>query len=430
MKIMLIAGARPNFMKIASIVEAIQDVQRAGKHKLDMVLVHTGQHYDEKMSKTFFKDLSIPEPNINLEVGSSSHAVQTAEVMKRFEPVLLQERPDAVLVVGDVNSTIACSLVASKVAYPTDSNYSSLARPLIVHVEVGLRSDDWTMPEEINRVLTDRLSDLLFVTEPSGMKHLRAEGIPKTRIHYVGNTMVDTLLRHRQHALESTIFKRLGHDHATGADLLHAVGKRRSQGHVVDAAVLPYALVTLHRPSNVDDPETFKGILDALIQVSRHVPVIFPVHPRTVGRVKEHGLGDYCRTLEGSEPVTNDKGILHCIEPLGYLDFLCLMSHARVLLTDSGGIQEETTALGVPCVTLRKNTERPVTITHGTNRLAGTNPRSILREARASLTVKRKRSRTPPLWDGNAAQRIVSILIKRLQANKKLASRQPSSRVR
>lgn len=409
MKVMLIAGARPNFMKVASIVEAIRRVQRGGKETLDLILVHTGQHYDEKMSKTFFKDLGIPEPSINLEVGSGSHGVQTAEIMKRFEPVLLQEQPDAVVVVGDVNSTIACSLVAAKVSYPADSSRNGVARPLLVHVESGLRSNDWSMPEEINRVLTDRLADLLFVTEESGKRNLLAEGIPRRRIHIVGNTMVDTLLRHRKHALESTILKRLG--------------LQCPISPMADAQVPPYALVTLHRPGNVDHPETFKGIVNALTQVAQDIPVIFPVHPRTVGRIRESGLGSCFRILGDSESVSDEKGILHCIEPLGYLEFLCLMSHARLVLTDSGGIQEETTALRVPCITLRNSTERPVTITRGTNRLVGTNPKMIVRAARTSLRMKSGPSRTPPLWDGKAAQRIVSILVKHMRAiNKQSAS--------
>jgi UDP-N-acetylglucosamine 2-epimerase (non-hydrolysing) len=420
MKVMLIAGARPNFMKVASIVEAIRKVQRTSEETLELVLVHTGQHYDEKMSKTFFKDLGIPEPTINLEVGSGSHAVQTAEIMKRFEPVLLEERPDAVVVVGDVNSTIACSLVAAKVTYPAHISGTSLHRPLVVHVEAGLRSHDWTMPEEVNRVLTDRLADLLFVTEQSGMTNLRAEGVLKKRIHIVGNTMVDTLLRHRAHALESTILQRLGLRHSE-----HGVtANSPSRSHKTYPDVMPYALVTLHRPGNVDDPKVFKGILDALIQVSREVPVIFPVHPRTVGRIREFGFGDYCRVLDGMGRISAEKGVLHCIEPLGYLDFLCLMSHARLVLTDSGGIQEETTTLGVPCVTLRRNTERPITITSGTNRLVGTNPKTIVREARALLRAKTVSFRTPPLWDGKAAERIVSIMVKQIKAARKIRGSQ------
>jgi UDP-N-acetylglucosamine 2-epimerase (non-hydrolysing) len=410
MKVMLIAGARPNFMKVAPIVDAIGDMQRAGKERLDLVLVHTGQHYDEKMSKTFFKDLGIPEPTINLEVGSGSHAVQTAEIMKRFEPVLLQERPDAVVVVGDVNSTIACSLVAAKVTYPTNGSHCGVERPLLVHLESGLRSNDWSMPEEINRVLTDRLADLLFVTEASGQRNLLAEGISKKRIHIVGNTMVDTLLRHRKHALESTILQRLGLRSFTVSD------SGTSRLHSCTAAAIPpYALVTLHRPSNVDHPATFKGIVNALIQVSHDMPVIFPVHPRTVGRIKEFGFGSCFRSLGSSDRVSDQKGILHCFEPLGYLDFLRLMSQARLVLTDSGGIQEETTALGIPCITLRNNTERPVTITRGTNRLVGTDPRKIVQAVKTALKKKYGPSRIPPLWDGKAAQRIVSILVKHLR---------------
>lgn len=396
MKLLLVAGARPNFMKIASIVDAIHDHNAAGRARIDYVLVHTGQHYDDKMSHAFFKDLGIPEPTVNLEVGSGSHAIQTAEVMKRFEPVLIREQPDAVIVVGDVNSTIACSLVTSKISYPNPSPGSRSTRPLLVHVEAGLRSGDWSMPEEVNRVLTDVLGDLLFITESSASGNLRREGISKARIHFVGNTMVDTLLKHRKKAQESTILQRLG---------LGEPGNDRDR--------LPYALVTLHRPSNVDNRSVFEEILHALTTVGNELPVIFPVHPRTVARIKEFGLESQCRVLGLTDRLGRHSRGVYGIDPLGYLDFLCLTSNARLVLTDSGGIQEETTALGVPCVTMRNNTERPVTVTQGTNVLAGTRKASIVSHALKKLRRSTK-SKRPRFWDGHAGERIIRILVRQL----------------
>jgi UDP-N-acetylglucosamine 2-epimerase (non-hydrolysing) len=356
LKILNVVGARPNFMKIAPLMAAY----RAWPN-LEPILVHTGQHYDERMSDLFFRQLGIPEPDVNLEVGSGSHAVQTADIMKAFEPVMLELLPDVVLVVGDVNSTIACGLVAVKLG----------AR--LVHVEAGLRSRDRSMPEEINRILTDSISDLLFCTEQSGVDNLRAEGVPAEKIHLVGNVMVDTLLKNRARAEESPILQQLG---------LEAGG---------------YAALTLHRPSNVDDPAIFGHILDALEQIQHDMPVLFPIHPRTRRNLEHSGLAGRVKTMPQ----------LRLVEPMGYLDFLKLMAEARIVLTDSGGIQEETTILQVPCLTLRENTERPVTCQLGTNQLVGTQTDAILGAYRQVMTNKTASTgRIPPLWDGKAAERI------------------------
>ena len=360
MLVMNVVGARPNFMKIAPVVEAMRE---AG---LPQYLAHTGQHYDEKMSSLFFEELGIPAPDINLEVGSGSQAVQTAEILRRFEPVVLEKKPDMVVVVGDVNSTMACTLVAVKLGIP------------VAHIEAGLRSFDRSMPEEINRLVTDCLADLLFVSELSGLENLRSEGVPDEKVHFVGNVMIDTLLRHRESANKSNVRARLGVDSGCG-----------------------YALVTLHRPSNVDDLSKLAGLLCALDELARELPVVFPIHPRTRKNAMEAGL----------EP---ELGRLVTTDPLGYLDFLNLMSNAQVVITDSGGVQEETTVLGVPCLTVRENTERPATIACGTNRLVGTSPDAILRAARQVLHGPRLESRLPELWDGNAARRIVDVLMRTL----------------
>jgi UDP-N-acetylglucosamine 2-epimerase (non-hydrolysing) len=363
MRIINVVGARPNFMKIAPLMAAYR-----GHPSIDPLLVHTGQHYDAEMSDLFFRQLGIPEPDLNLEVGSASHAFQTAEIMKAFEPVVLEHRPDAVLVVGDVNSTIACGLVAVKLG----------AR--LVHVEAGLRSRDRSMPEEINRVLTDAISDLLFCTEQSGVDHLLAEGVAEEKIFLVGNVMIDTLLKNKAQADRSEVLDTLG---------LEPGG---------------YAPLTLHRPSNVDDPETFGRILDALEVIQGDLPVIFPVHPRTRAILKGSPLGRRVEAMPG----------LRLIEPLGFLDFLKLMSEARLVLTDSGGIQEETTILGVACLTLRENTERPATIELGSNRLVGTDTTAILAAYREVMAGNVTTGGQPPLWDGRAAGRIVDVLLREL----------------
>jgi UDP-N-acetylglucosamine 2-epimerase (non-hydrolysing) len=364
-KIINVAGARPNFMKIAPLMEAYR-----AHPGIQPLLVHTGQHYDERMSDLFFRQLGIPQPDINLGVGSGSHAVQTAEVMKAFEQVVLGEKPDAVLVVGDVNSTIACGLVAVKLGVK------------LVHVEAGLRSGDRSMPEEINRLLTDAISDLLFCTEQSGADNLRREGVGEQKIFLVGNVMIDTLLRNRDKAEASTILSDLG---------LHAGG---------------YAVLTLHRPSNVDDPAVFGRLLDALEVVQRDMPVIFPIHPRTRNNLSNP-----------SSPLGPRVGLmknLRMIDPAGYLDFLKLTAWARVVLTDSGGIQEETTILKVPCLTMRENTERPVTAEVGSNRIVGTDPARIIAAYRDVLAGRARVPQTPPLWDGRAAERIADILAAKL----------------
>ena len=359
MRIVNVVGARPNLMKIAPLMDAYRRAP-----ELEPLLVHTGQHYDANMSELFFRQLGIPEPDLNLEVGSASHAIQTAEIMKAFEPVVLERRPDAVLVVGDVNSTIACGLVAVKLGVR------------LVHVEAGLRSFDREMPEEINRVLTDAISDLLFCTEQSGVENLRREGVDERKIHLVGNVMIDTLMRHRERAETSAILDGL---------------RLRPRG---------YAVLTLHRPSNVDDPAVLAKLLDVVEGVLADQDLVFPVHPRTRAKLAHHGLS--------ARIAGNPR--LRLVDPLGYLDFLKLMVHARVVLTDSGGIQEETTILGVPCLTLRENTERPVTVDVGTNRLVGQQPERILAAYREVMAGRGAPGRTPPLWDGGASARIVEVL--------------------
>jgi UDP-N-acetylglucosamine 2-epimerase (non-hydrolysing) len=390
LRIVLVAGARPNFMKIAAIIDAVARHNAAARRPITCRLVHTGQHYDERMSSAFFRDLGLPVSDVDLEVGSASHAVQTAEIMKRFEPVLLREQPDVVVVVGDVNSTVACALVAAKIVYPTPTA-PGRERPLIAHVEAGLRSFDRAMPEEVNRIVTDALADLLFVTEPSAEENLLREGVPRSRIHFVGNTMVDTLLKHRERARQSSILTRLG---LAGA----------GAGEPGD-----YAVLTLHRPSNVDEPATFRAIIEALAVVARQLPIVFPTHPRTQSRIEAFGFGQYFASADGGGVTRTPAGRITCLPPVGYLDFLCLMSNARLVLTDSGGIQEETTVLGVPCVTLRENTERPATITHGTNALAGTKTEEIVHQAFNALH-QRAPVRRPKLWDGRAGDRIVKVL--------------------
>ncbi|HEX6286605.1 MAG TPA: UDP-N-acetylglucosamine 2-epimerase (non-hydrolyzing) [Acidimicrobiia bacterium] len=345
-----VVGARPNFMKAAPVVAAL--VERGSRP----YLVHTGQHYDEAMSKIFFGQLGMPEPDRNLGIGSGSHAVQTAALMTALEDLFLELDPYRVVVYGDVNSTLAAALVASKLEIP------------VAHVEAGLRSFDRSMPEEINRIVTDSVSDLHFVTSPEALGHLAREGIADGSMHFVGNPMIDTLMRFRDH--------------------LDVDGVREAFG-----LPIPYAVVTLHRPSSVDDPEAVERVVEGLRRASRHIDLIVPLHPRGREQLERAGLGEFARV----------------VEPLGYLDFMALVMGSRVVLTDSGGIQEETTVLGIPCLTLRENTERPITITMGTNRLVGTDPDAI--EKGVVDVSSWPRGETPPLWDGRAGKRIAEILL-------------------
>jgi UDP-N-acetylglucosamine 2-epimerase (non-hydrolysing) len=388
-KIISVVGARPNFMKVAPIIRAIDEHNKRGiGPEIQHLLVHTGQHYDALMSDRFFTDLALPKPDVHLGAGSGSQASQTAEILQKFENVLVQEYPDAVIVVGDVNSTVACALATAK--FPLAPGRR---RPLIAHVEAGLRSFDRAMPEEINRTVTDHLADLLFVTEKSGLVNLRREGIPPEKIFLVGNTMIDSLLIFKDRANESPILNQLG----------LCVGTSKNGGR---HSARPYALLTLHRPSNVDEAEAFRNILSGLSELSRKLPIIFPVHPRTRKRLEEFQFGEYFQT-----GATENRNGIRLIDPLGYVDFLCMMKNARLVLTDSGGIQEETTCLGVPCVTIRENTERPVTVRHGTNVIAGMTVEGI-RKAIARQLSRTRRASIPEKWDGKTAQRIVEILVR------------------
>jgi UDP-N-acetylglucosamine 2-epimerase (non-hydrolysing) len=409
MKIMLIVGARPNFMKAAPLIAAIREHNRVnGQEFLQPILVHTGQHYGEAMSGSFFSDLDLPKPDVHLEVGSASHAVQTAEIMRKFEEVLQAEKPEALIVVGDVNSTVACAMVAAKISF--DSNGT---RPLIAHVEAGLRSFDRGMPEEINRIVTDHLSDLLFVTEESGIRNLIHEGIPSEKIHFAGNTMIDSLLAFKAKADDSGILDQLG---------LRGV----SNGNGTTHGASRYALLTLHRPSNVDHRETFLSVFDGLQELSGSCPIIFPAHPRTQQRIAEFGLAEFFeiagekRIGRGNSADAATKRI-RMIDPAGYLDFMCLMKNAALVVTDSGGIQEETTCLGVPCVTVRENTERPVTVSCGTNVIAGIRAEGIRKAIREQLS-RAPGNRVPEKWDGKAGLRIVEVIKNKLAATHVLST--------
>ncbi len=359
----LVAGARPNFMKIAPIVRALQ-----AHGGLGFKIIHTGQHYDREMNDVFFEELGIPQPDVFMGAGGGSHAQQTARIMVAFEELCQQEKPDAVLVVGDVNSTLACAIVAKKQHIP------------VAHVEAGLRSGDMRMPEEINRLVTDSICDWFFVTEPSGVDHLRREGKPDSAIHHVGHVMVDNVLYQADKLARSTA------EFETG-------GFKRQHPR--------YGVITLHRPSNVDDAATMTRIAGALKDIAADLPLIFPVHPRTRGNLDKFGI---------------DLGPnITLVGPQAYMPFLDLWKEAAVVLTDSGGLQEETTALGVPCLTIRENTERPITVDEGTNLLVGTDPARIVTEARKILRGEGKQGRRPALWDGRAAERIVAVLAKDLQ---------------
>jgi UDP-N-acetylglucosamine 2-epimerase (non-hydrolysing) len=359
--VFLVGGARPNFMKVAPLYHALRK-----SPVFDVTLIHTGQHYDDRLAGSFFRDLGLPQPQISLNVGSGTHAAQTARVLERFEQELLTWQPDLVVVVGDVNSTIACALAAVKLTYQDGR------RPRVAHVEAGLRSFDRAMPEEINRILCDAIADFLFVTEESGVRHLASEGVDPSRVFLVGNVMIDTLRQQSAAAASLEMWRTLG------------------------LQAQRYAIATLHRPSNVDDDGMLARLIETLSQVTEFIPVVFPVHPRTRARLDALGLAVPER--------------LRLAEPMPYPQFLSLMMTARLVLTDSGGIQEETTCLGVPCLTLRENTERPITVTAGTNRVIGTDPSVILREVRAAMLRPMSSPKVPPLWDGAAAERIVAIL--------------------
>lgn len=363
-RIASIVGARPNFMKIAPVLKAMT---AHGAH-FDSMLIHTGQHYDESMSRAFFQDLGMPRPDHNLEVGSGTHAEQTGKVMVAVEPLLRDFKPHCVLVVGDVNSTLACAVTAKKL------NLS------VAHIEAGLRSLDRTMPEEINRLATDAISDLLFTTDRFANENLEKEGVPPDRIHFVGNVMIDTLMTHLPAAKACGAQRRFGLEGRT------------------------YATLTLHRPANVDSGGALAGLIDAIKQAAPDLPVIFPIHPRTRSRIEAFGLQDRFTDAPG-------KAGIHLIEPLPYLEFLDLNQGARLIITDSGGLQEEATILGVACVTLRENTERPITILEGTNRLAGTNPEGVAKAIKDALKCEREETARPEKWDGHAAERIVEVLV-------------------
>lgn len=357
MRVMHVVGARPNFMKIAPVMQAM--AQWSGE--FEQILLHTGQHYDLQMSRIFFDELELSWPDINLEVGSGTHAWQTGQIMQRFEPVYQEIQPDLLIVVGDVNSTLACSLVAAK------------SNGRIAHIEAGLRSFDRRMPEEINRVLTDRLADLLFTSSADANVNLRNEGIPNEKIFFVGNVMIDTLQRLLPKA-ESSF-----------PDIRERYGLHR------------YLLVTLHRPSNVDDHATLLEIMSALEIISDEIPVVFPVHPRTFNQLREAGW-------------SSKSGSMLLLDPLGYLEFIALEAHADLILTDSGGVQEESTYLGIPCLTVRPNTERPVTIWMGTNELVGNKKEDLVASIHRRLAEGTKPVSPPPLWDGHAAERIVEVI--------------------
>ncbi len=485
MKVINVVGARPNFMKIAPIIRVIKSFNQTNcrnqtnlsrlprsesvrgemrslfhwdqtnqrnqrnqinqRNLINSKLVHTGQHYDYEMSKVFFEDLEIPEPDIYLGIGSGTHAEQTGRVMIEFEKVLFKEKPDLVMVVGDVNSTLACALAASKIHYSKDSvestkidsfNSEQLSvnnptnsknsinpmnargyRPLIAHVEAGLRSFDRTMPEEINRLLTDQISDFLFTPSPDANENLKKEGVPEEKIFLVGNVMVDSLLYNLEKAKKSTVLYRLGLINSNPTNQINQIDKINQTNR--------YALLTLHRPSNVDNKDAFLRIINALAEISKRIPIIFPIHPRTRKQIEAFGFQKYFSFLElnsinsinqtnqrNKKNQRNQTNQIKLIDPLGYLDFLNLMTHSKFVMTDSGGIQEETTVLGIPCLTLRETTERPITISQGTNVLVWNDTQKIIDEAFKILDGKGKRGNCPELWDGKAAERIVETLVR------------------
>lgn len=388
LKISLIAGARPNFMKIAPLVRAIESHNKSKRvPRIGYKIIHTGQHYDYEMSRVFFQDLDIPAPDIYLNVGSGSHAAQTGRVMIKLEKTLRQEKPDLVVVVGDVNSTLACSLVVAKTIYGNGK------RPLLAHIEAGLRSFDRKMPEEINRLLTDRVSDFLFTTSEEDNENLVREGIPEKKIFPVGNIMIDNLLLSLKKASRSPVLEELNLTRKGGV-------------------TTPYAVLTLHRASNVDCPVTLKKIIRALKAVSREIPVIFSAHPRTEKNIREFGLTGYFTVREAGDEALLNRG-LYLIKPLGYIDFLKLVISSTLVLTDSGGLQAEACFLGVPCLTLRETTEWPVTLKSGANRLVGSSRQRIIAGFNKAFKAKKTKASRPELWDGKTAGRIVNIIVAR-----------------
>lgn len=378
-RVVMVVAARPNMMKIAPIL-----AEMSRHSEVEPLLVHTGQHYDYLMSQVFFEQLHLPEPHRNLEVGGGSHHQQTGEVIKRFGEYVQETKPDCIVVAGDVNATVACALVAAKEHVP------------LVHVESGLRSGDRRMPEEVNRVVTDAISDLLLVTEKSGMENLAKEGVPQDRVVMTGNVMIDSLSRMLPEARKS--------------DVLDRMGIRKGA----------YVLLTLHRPSNVDDPQHFRETMNAVADLAERIPVVFPVHPRTAQQMRDLGFSRFHALQEGGK--IGEKG-LWTTPPAAYCDFVAMMDSASFVVTDSGGIQEETSFLGVPCLTYRENTERPVTVDHGSNRLIGTNPQNLLKESLALLENHQRRTTAIPMWDGHAAERIVSAVLGLLQSRDKGSDR-------
>ncbi len=394
LKWILVAGARPNFMKIAPLVRAIHAYNNLNGNIICPLLVHTGQHYDVNMSESFFKDLNLPEPDVNLGIGSGSHGEQTGRVLIEFEKILFKKQPDLVIVVGDVNSTLACTLASVKLHIP------------VAHVEAGLRSFDRSMPEEINRIVTDALSDYLFTPSPDGDENLLKEGIPQEKIYLVGDIMVDSLLFNLEQSKKRNILERLGIGQKVLADNY--------------PPITDYCLLTLHRPSNVDNKRSLTRIVQGLLQISSRVPILFPIHPRTRKQVKtfrmESNFEFYPSPDLGPKDYYDSNGLkrkIHCFEPLGYLDFLKLMAHAKIVLTDSGGMQEETTVLNIPCITLRDTTERPITITEGSNILVKDDPEKIIKEVTKFLEGSSLKGKCPSIWDGHTAERIVKILVEK-----------------
>lgn len=439
MKIILIAGARPNFMKVAPIIRAINSFNQTNSiNSINYTLVHTGQHYDYEMSKVFFEDLELPDPDVYLGTGSGTHAEQTANVMVKFEKVLMAERPDMVIVVGDVNSTLACAVAASKIDYGEEGQKKQRSRnkktdishltsdicgrrPLIAHVEAGLRSFDRSMPEEINRILTDAISDYLFTPSKDANENLKREGISEDKIFFVGNVMVDSLHLSLEKAKKSNVLKKLGLQKELPTSNCQLPTANFSLSGNCQLTT-DYCLLTLHRPSNVDKRDTFSKLLKELNEIAKHIPVIFPAHPRTKKQIEALGFQHYFTntSTQNSKLVTHKCGI-HFVDPLGYLDFLSLMMHSRFVITDSGGVQEETTVLGIPCFTLRDTTERPVTITEGTNRLVSIE--NLVSDINKILTFHKSNSvesipsthstnskKIPKFWDGKASERIIKIL--------------------